>query len=97
MEHGEETGGKGLLYVCFSLCHHHIYICPTFVVFSLGCGIGYGYLHRIPTRPIQPKSLNENIMQMSVTGNNQESVSHDHTEVPACKKKLGVKNVVGVF
>lgn len=21
-----------------------------FVFFSLGCGIGYGYLHRIPTR-----------------------------------------------
>lgn len=20
-------------------------------LFSLGCGIGYGYLHRIPTRP----------------------------------------------
>ncbi|KAG2458121.1 GORS1 protein, partial [Polypterus senegalus] len=23
---------------------------------SLGCGIGYGYLHRIPTRPVLPKS-----------------------------------------
>lgn len=22
--------------------------------FSLGCGIGYGYLHRIPTRPVLP-------------------------------------------
>lgn len=22
-------------------------------VFSLGCGIGYGYLHRIPTRPFE--------------------------------------------
>lgn len=22
--------------------------------FSLGCGIGYGYLHRIPTRPALP-------------------------------------------
>lgn len=21
--------------------------------FSLGCGIGYGYLHRIPTRPFE--------------------------------------------
>lgn len=27
-----------------------------FLVFSLGCGIGYGYLHRIPTRAALPVS-----------------------------------------
>lgn len=61
---------------------------------SLGCGIGYGYLHRIPTRPIQPKSLNENIMQMSVTGNNQESVSHDHTELPSQVSKIDLNQII---
>ena len=24
-------------------------------IFSLGCGIGYGYLHRIPIRSIEPE------------------------------------------
>ncbi|XP_026507896.1 Golgi reassembly-stacking protein 1 isoform X2 [Terrapene carolina triunguis] len=28
---------------------------------SLGCGIGYGYLHRIPTQPVMPKKKQEEI------------------------------------
>ncbi|EMP36128.1 Golgi reassembly-stacking protein 1 [Chelonia mydas] len=28
---------------------------------SLGCGIGYGYLHRIPTQPVMPKNQQEEI------------------------------------
>ncbi|CAM5113089.1 unnamed protein product [Natator depressus] len=28
---------------------------------SLGCGIGYGYLHRIPTQPVMPKKQQEEI------------------------------------
>jgi hypothetical protein len=30
---------------------YHIYHIPhTFCIYSIGCGIGYGYLHRIPLR-----------------------------------------------
>ncbi|XP_068588461.1 Golgi reassembly-stacking protein 1-like [Cebidichthys violaceus] len=42
---------------------------------SLGCGIGYGYLHRIPNRPAQPQS--------TVIDNSEELVASDHTEVPS--------------
>lgn len=53
---------------------------------SLGCGIGYGYLHRIPTRAVEQKSYNENIMQN--TEEIKEPVSHDHTEVPSEVSKI---------
>ncbi|XP_029001417.1 Golgi reassembly-stacking protein 2-like [Betta splendens] len=50
---------------------------------SLGCGIGYGYLHRIPTLPAQP-SIQKNVgLQSTVTGNNEEFVASDCTEVPS--------------
>lgn len=42
---------------------------------SLGCGIGYGYLHRIPTRAAQPQS--------TVIDNSEALVASDHTEVPS--------------
>ncbi|KAM6908454.1 Golgi reassembly-stacking protein 1-like [Lycodopsis pacificus] len=42
---------------------------------SLGCGIGYGYLHRIPTRAAQPLS--------TVIDNSEALVASDHTEVPS--------------
>ncbi|KAM8823234.1 Golgi reassembly-stacking protein 1-like isoform 2-T2 [Spinachia spinachia] len=42
---------------------------------SLGCGIGYGYLHRIPTRPAPPQSTGIN--------NSDELISSDHAEVPS--------------
>ncbi|XP_029935708.1 Golgi reassembly-stacking protein 1-like [Myripristis murdjan] len=49
---------------------------------SLGCGIGYGYLHRIPTRPLRPKMESENTPQSTVTqyGNSEELPS---SEVPS--------------
>ncbi|XP_051266556.1 Golgi reassembly-stacking protein 1 [Dicentrarchus labrax] len=50
---------------------------------SLGCGIGYGYLHRIPTRPAQPNTLNKNVLQSTVIGSSEELVASDHTEVPS--------------
>ncbi|XP_035511442.1 Golgi reassembly-stacking protein 1-like [Morone saxatilis] len=50
---------------------------------SLGCGIGYGYLHRIPTRPAQPNSQNKNVLQSAVIGSSEELVASDHTEVPS--------------
>ncbi|XP_018529302.1 Golgi reassembly-stacking protein 2 [Lates calcarifer] len=50
---------------------------------SLGCGIGYGYLHRIPTRPIQPNNQNKSVLQSTVTGSSEELVASDHTEVPS--------------
>ena len=28
------------------------------LLFSLGCGIGYGYLHRIPTKPDKTENPN---------------------------------------
>nr|XP_046227929.1 Golgi reassembly-stacking protein 1-like [Scatophagus argus] len=50
---------------------------------SLGCGIGYGYLHRIPTRPAQPNTQNKNVLQSMVAGSNEELAMSDHTEVPS--------------
>ena len=36
----------------------HFFREEFFLCFSLGCGIGYGYLHRIPTTPFtEGKSL----------------------------------------
>ncbi|XP_028288785.1 Golgi reassembly-stacking protein 1-like [Parambassis ranga] len=48
---------------------------------SLGCGIGYGYLHRIPTRPVQPSSYNKSALQSVVSGSSEELT--DRTEVPS--------------
>lgn len=33
---------------------------------SLGCGIGYGYLHRIPTRPVHPNTESDSAPAFSV-------------------------------
>ncbi|XP_044032552.1 Golgi reassembly-stacking protein 2-like isoform X2 [Siniperca chuatsi] len=48
---------------------------------SLGCGIGYGYLHRIPTRPAQPNNQNRNVLQSVVIGSSEEMVASDHTKL----------------
>lgn len=45
---------------------------------SLGCGIGYGYLHRIPTAPVQP-----NDVQPAVTASSDELDAAQRTEVSA--------------
>lgn len=50
---------------------------------SLGCGIGYGYLHRIPTRPAQPNTQNKNVLQSSVIGSSEGLVGSDNTEEPS--------------
>uniref|UniRef100_A0A8D3DQ73 PDZ GRASP-type domain-containing protein n=1 Tax=Scophthalmus maximus TaxID=52904 RepID=A0A8D3DQ73_SCOMX len=48
---------------------------------SLGCGIGYGYLHRIPTRPVQPNNQSKSALQSAVAGRSEELVASDHAEV----------------
>ncbi|XP_070842777.1 Golgi reassembly-stacking protein 1-like [Chaetodon trifascialis] len=50
---------------------------------SLGCGIGYGYLHRIPTRPAQPNTQNKSVLQSSVIGSSEGLVGSDHAEEPS--------------
>ncbi|XP_029385300.1 Golgi reassembly-stacking protein 1-like [Echeneis naucrates] len=47
----------------------------------LGCGIGYGYLHRIPTRQAQPNNENKSVLQSTVAGSSEEVVAGDLTEV----------------
>ncbi|XP_020791310.1 Golgi reassembly-stacking protein 1-like [Boleophthalmus pectinirostris] len=59
---------------------------------SLGCGIGYGYLHRIPTHPIQPKSEDEHIMQKNVT-EDVEPVSHNQSEVPSNISEIDLSQI----
>lgn len=49
---------------------------------SLGCGIGYGYLHRIPTRSVQPPSQDEDIIQQN-TAEDSDPAPPDHKEVPS--------------
>ncbi|KAA8580725.1 Golgi reassembly-stacking protein 1 [Etheostoma spectabile] len=48
---------------------------------SLGCGIGYGYLHRIPTRPAHPNIQNTNVLQSTAIDSSEELVASDNTEV----------------
>uniref|UniRef100_UPI0037E8177D Golgi reassembly-stacking protein 1-like n=1 Tax=Semicossyphus pulcher TaxID=241346 RepID=UPI0037E8177D len=50
---------------------------------SLGCGIGYGYLHRIPTRAAPPNTLNKSVLQSAVISSSEELVASDNTEVPS--------------
>ena len=50
---------------------------------SLGCGIGYGYLHRIPTRPVQLNAQNESVLQPEVTDSGEQVASVGRTEVQA--------------
>ncbi|XP_068160221.1 Golgi reassembly-stacking protein 1-like isoform X2 [Antennarius striatus] len=48
---------------------------------SLGCGIGYGYLHRIPTRPVHPNTENKYHPPSTVSASNIELLHQ--TEVPS--------------
>ncbi|XP_016127705.1 Golgi reassembly-stacking protein 1-like [Sinocyclocheilus grahami] len=49
---------------------------------SLGCGIGYGYLHRIPARPDSPKSVRVSPKASPVVGTpEQELPTNGFTEV----------------
>lgn len=50
---------------------------------SLGCGIGYGYLHRIPTRPVQLNTQNKSVLHPAVSSSGEEVVAVDHNEVPS--------------
>lgn len=49
--------------------------------FSLGCGIGYGYLHRIPTRAAPTDTHSKNVLPSAVIDSSEELVARDHTEV----------------
>lgn len=48
---------------------------------SLGCGIGYGYLHRIPSGPVQLSNLSDSDVQPAVTGSSEEPAAADQPEV----------------
>lgn len=50
---------------------------------SLGCGIGYGYLHRIPTRPALHDNQNKNILPSAVIDRSEELTASNHIEVPS--------------
>lgn len=50
---------------------------------SLGCGIGYGYLHRIPTRPAQLNTQNKSVVHPTVSSSSEEGVAVDSTEMPS--------------
>ncbi|XP_053716248.1 Golgi reassembly-stacking protein 1-like [Synchiropus splendidus] len=39
---------------------------------SLGCGIGFGYLHRIPTRPLETNSSSPSVLQSAVLDGSTE-------------------------
>lgn len=49
---------------------------------SLGCGIGYGYLHRIPSRPVPPNVQNRSVSQPADVDSREEVTSSGHSEVP---------------
>ncbi|XP_008306144.1 Golgi reassembly-stacking protein 1-like [Cynoglossus semilaevis] len=47
---------------------------------SLGCGIGYGYLHRIPSRSVETENQSEIIVEPTLTSNTEESLIGAQTE-----------------
>ncbi|XP_074477620.1 Golgi reassembly-stacking protein 1-like [Sebastes fasciatus] len=62
---------------------------------SLGCGIGYGYLHRIPTRAAPTDTHSKNVLPSAVIDSSEELVARDHTEMtpvdahsPSCEIDL---------
>lgn len=59
---------------------------------SLGCGIGYGYLHRIPTRFAQPLSQDEYIMQKNIA-EDTEPAFHHHKEVPSDISEIDLNQI----
>lgn len=59
---------------------------------SLGCGIGYGYLHRIPTRLVQPPSQDEYIMQKNIS-EDAEPASQVHKEVPSDINEIDLNQI----
>lgn len=48
---------------------------------SLGCGIGYGYLHRIPSRSVETENQSEIIVEPTLASNTEESLIGAQTEV----------------
>uniref|UniRef100_A0A3P9QCQ0 Golgi reassembly-stacking protein 1-like n=1 Tax=Poecilia reticulata TaxID=8081 RepID=A0A3P9QCQ0_POERE len=48
---------------------------------SLGCGIGYGYLHRIPSHPVHPNVQNKNVPQPTDTSSREVETSSGQSEV----------------
>lgn len=59
----------------------------------LGCGIGYGYLHRIPTRQVQPDAQNTSVMQSTGAGSREEVVSSDNPEVPSDVSEMSLDQI----
>ncbi|KAK5602750.1 Golgi reassembly-stacking protein 1 [Crenichthys baileyi] len=55
---------------------------------SLGCGIGYGYLHRIPSRPVLPDVQNRSVPQPAVPGSRNVMTFSDHSEVPPVTESI---------
>lgn len=63
----------------------------SYLVLSLGCGIGYGYLHRIPTRaasPVCPRSKNA-----SGVKDNEESAGSEHSPPSVGASTPGISEV----
>ncbi|XP_061569204.1 Golgi reassembly-stacking protein 1-like isoform X2 [Cololabis saira] len=50
---------------------------------SLGCGIGYGYLHRIPSRPLLLNAQHKAFLQPEVANSDEKEASSENTEVPS--------------
>ncbi|MED6270029.1 Golgi reassembly-stacking protein 1 [Characodon lateralis] len=55
---------------------------------SLGCGIGYGYLHRIPSRPVLPDVQNRSVPQPAVPGSRNVMTLSGHSEVPPVTESI---------
>ncbi|XP_043961317.1 Golgi reassembly-stacking protein 1-like [Gambusia affinis] len=49
---------------------------------SLGCGIGYGYLHRIPSNPVHPNVQNRNVPHPADTSTREVKIPSGQSEVP---------------
>lgn len=72
-----------------------------FLYFSLGCGIGYGYLHRIPIRivshtnePVRKSSNNSNSPLLTAT--NLQPMNNETVVQPSSESAKNLANAFAV-
>ncbi|XP_040023610.2 Golgi reassembly-stacking protein 1 isoform X1 [Gasterosteus aculeatus] len=62
---------------------------------SLGCGIGYGYLHRIPTRPAPPQSTGTDDGEELVASGHAEQVPPSAAGRPSAVREIDLNPMEG--
>ncbi|KAM3593619.1 uncharacterized protein V6R79_017317 [Siganus canaliculatus] len=64
---------------------------------SLGCGIGYGYLHRIPTRPAQSKMDQQSMLSANISPSHHIEVPSEPASSPSNVAEVNINQVEGAL